>query len=188
MVTVTPQQIERAEAALSGIRGGASKVLARSVNRAVLAARAELVRQVKGAYNVKAAAVRETLKIRRASPGDPTAEVRSTGKRISLYAFGSRPRVPGTGGPGRSPLAVATYRGEGRKPIAGAFVAAMQPGQVGIYRRKGTARLPVSMLHGPSIPQMAGRGGIAQAIEERAQATLSTRLDHEIGRMLEGAA
>jgi hypothetical protein len=201
VVTLTADQIGRAQAALAGVRGGADRAMMRALNRAVGSARAELVRQVRSAYRVSASAIRETLTIRRATSSTLSAEVVSTGRRIPLIDFGPRPDRPGTGGPGRSPLQVATSRESAPSPIDGAFVAALSPLRRGVYERHGSKKpmrrratgkerlaQPLRELFGPAIPQMAGQPEIAQAIEDRAREQLDARLDHEIGRLLGVAA
>lgn len=187
MVTLTAEQIARAEAALAAVPRGAVRAMARAINRAVEAARAETVRQVQAAYHVTSAAIRETLTIARATPERLAAHVTSKGKRMPLHDFGPRPDTPGTGGPGKAPLAVATSKGEGRQPIAGAFVARMGS-HLGVYVREGKKRHPLRELYGPAVPQMAGRADLALAIEARAQEMLDSRLDHEIGALLDGRA
>jgi hypothetical protein len=200
VVTVTPQQIERAQAMLAALPGAADKALARAINRAAEAARSEAVRGAVAEYNVQASRVRDTMSIRRASPDNLNASVHSRGSALPLSRFETTPSQPGTGGPGKATLRAAVKRGGGQKPMPGAFVARFGSGHTAVVERLGTktksskpalgaktASGTIPEFVGPSVPSMLGSTTVSEGIEARAAEVLDARLDHEIDRMLGGA-
>ncbi len=187
MVTIDTEQIERATAILREIPGGVEKAQSRAINRALAATRTQVVKSIREEYNVKTRDVRETIKIHKATPTNPAGSVTSTGSMIPLIKFGPRPSTPGTGGPGRPDLRVSVKKGES-KTNPGAFVARMKSGALGVYRRKTAKRHPIEQLYGPAIPIMAGAADVAMEIEEKAQAIVGQRFEHEVTRLLEAAA
>lgn len=182
-VKLDAAQIEQAEKVLSHISGGVGKAASRAINRAVEASRAAAVTKIREDYHVAAGTVRDTMTIRRASPTNLFAMVRSSGKRMSLTAFRVRPAEPLKGGK-RAIVKVAVKK-TGYKPLRRAFIANMK-GNVGVYERTTKKRFPIKKLMGPAIPQMLGTETVSRHIEEKAQETLSKRFEHEIDRLLEG--
>lgn len=187
MVTIDAQQFERAALVLQDIPRGVEKAASRAINRALAATRTQAIRSIRENYSIKAGAVRQTMKIEKATPSKPAGTVTSTGSNIPLIKFQPRPSTPGTGGPGKPALKVAVKKGQ-VKTSAGAFVARMKSGATGVYQRKGIERQPIEQLYGPAIPVMLGVVDVTQAIEERAQAVVGERFEHEVTRILEASS
>lgn len=191
MVDFTAEQIDRAVRLLKHLPGAAQKAMARAMNRALEGARTTAVKMARRRYNVNSAAIKATIKLRRATPAQLSAEVLSVGRKLNLFAFGTTPNRAGTGGrlPGvgatRPPLRVAVLRGKRPGPIGGAFVAPVG-GKLVVARRKGKARMPILKLSGPAIPQMIGVESVIAEVERVALKRLDARLAHEIDRALEG--
>lgn len=183
MITLDASQIDRAVDLLKHVPGAAQQAMARAMNRALEGARTTAVKETRAEYRVSSGDVKATMRLRKATPTNLQAEVVSTGKRIPLAAFGTKPSQPGTGGQGRPTLRVGVKR-SGKKPIDGAFIARV--GRVAI--RVGAKRYPIRTLYGPAVPQMMGAEKVIARVEEIATQRLSARLDHEIEHALETAA
>lgn len=184
MITVNPEQLERAELLLKNIPNGVEKAVVAALNRAVEGARTEAVKKVRERYYIKAKDVRDAIEIKKATINSLVAVIRASGSPIALSKFRVTPSRPPTKRRTK-PIIVRVVKGGGG-PIEGAFVARMQSGHVGVFRRVTKARLPITELYGPSIPQMLGHESVAEYIEEKARERLEERLEHEIDRLLRG--
>ena len=57
-----------------------------------------------------------------------------------------------------------------------------------MQRKKGAARYPIEVLHGPSLPQMAGNVNVQPEVEKFIQEKMDERLNHEVDALLKGYA
>jgi hypothetical protein len=184
MITVDAKQLARAELLLRTIPNGVDKAVVAALNRAVEGARTDAVKKVRERYYIKAKDVRDTIDIKKATMDNQVAIIRASGSPIALSKFHVTPSRP----PAKrraNPIIVRVVRGGGG-PIKGAFVAKMQSGHIGVFRRVGKTRLPITELYGPSVPQMLGHESVTEYIEEKAKERLESRLEHEINRLLRG--
>ena len=55
-----------------------------------------------------------------------------------------------------------------------------------VLRRVGAARYPIEVLHGPSVPQMAGNVNVEPRIRTKVQEKLEERMEHEVDAILRG--
>lgn len=126
-------------------------VAARAVNRAATSGRAAMAQAIRADAGLSSQAVKDAIRIEKATKSRPKAVVEVAGRRIPLIAFQARGPEPSRGR-GRG----VSYRlpgGRGRVPDA--FIATMRSGHRGVFkRRQGAKRLPVTELHGPSIPHV----------------------------------
>lgn len=182
-MTVQAERIERAERMLAGVKGGAGKALSRSMNRAIDGARANVVRAVREEYNASPTAIRKTMRVNRAKPGNLEAELVSSGPVLPLDAFDVSPKT--VNGKRRTPIRVGVKKGT-RHALDRGFIARVGDGKPKVFERIGSARLPIRRLFGPSVPQMIGNDVVIGGIEEKAIDTMNARLDHEVNRLLEG--
>lgn len=182
-ITFDDSQKRRSELLLAGIRNGASKAASRAINRAILTARSESINKAREEYTVKAKDVRETLKISKATPRRPIAVISSLGAPLPLSSFQVSPKT--VNGKRRSAIRVSVKKG-GRQSFDRAFIA-RPSGQIDVYERAGKKRLPIRKLFGPSVPQMVGNPKVISHIADKAREMMDKRLDHEIGRLLDGA-
>jgi len=193
MIELTAEQLARAEAALSHIPGAAQKAAAAAINRAAQSAMTAASKAARENYYVKHSDVLNTMKLYRATPADLSAMVVSRGHLLALSKFRVTPKNPNPAKAAKarwkkgkaSPLVARVRKGEGGS-IPGAFVARVESGHVGVFRRTTKAKYPVEHLYGPAIPQMLGSRSVSEAVETRAKEQLETRLEHEINRILEG--
>lgn len=183
-VSVSSVGIERAERLLTYIPKGVETAVPRAINRAMESARTAAVTKAREEYTVKAKAVRSTIKLTRANASNMTGVITSTGSPIPLYDFKVNPKT--VNGRRRSPIRVSVKHGQ-QTSLNRAFIARLGSGKTGVFERLGKSRLPIKMLYGPSAPQMLENDNVAEFIEKTAVETMNKRLDHEIGRLLEGA-
>lgn len=184
MITVSTEQMERAELLLKGIPKGVEKAVAAALNRAAEGARTIAIKKVRERYYIQAKDVRETIEIKKAMINEPVAIIKASGSPLALSKFRITPSNP-PAKRRKKPIIARVVRGEGG-PIRSAFVAKMQSGHIGVFRRVGKERLPITELYGPSVPQMLGHESVTEYIEEKARERLENRLEHEINRLLRG--
>ena len=180
-VTVTEKQLEQAERLLSHVKGGASKAVARALNRSINTARSELVRGIREEYTVRAAPVRNSINIRSSTPQRLEAEIKTLGEPLPLNYFKVKPSTPN---PRRTSKIRVSVRKGSAKPIGSAFVARLG-GTNKVFERVGKARLPIRRLFGPSVPQMAENDKTIENVADSARVSMDKRLSHEIGRLIE---
>lgn len=179
-VRVDHNQIERAQFALVNVRNGAPRALSRAINRALNGIRTDIVAAVVAEYAIKPSDVRQTIRVRGASPANLTGAAISTGGVIPLIKFNVNPKTPK-----RVPVLRAGVRFGNQEAIPDAFVATMR-GHTGVFKRKTKNRYPLQELYAPSIPQLIGNERVIKAVADNAGDRLSKNLDHEIDRLLHG--
>lgn len=142
------------------------KATVRALNRTIEQVRTQASREVRAAgYNLKAAVVRATMKMHRASAGRLWARVVASGRPIPLVQYSARQTRKG----------VTVNVMNGRKLVPGAFIAKMRNGKIGVFEREMPQRkrtkankyaaLPVRHLHGPSIPAALANAKVQQALQ-----------------------
>ncbi|MGG1391277.1 hypothetical protein ABE386_26690, partial [Brevibacillus brevis] len=55
-----------------------------------------------------------------------------------------------------------------------------------VYRRTTPKRFPIKGLYAPAVPQMLDNEKVRKSIQNKMLETLDKRLEHEIGRVLDG--
>lgn len=180
-ISAGPERLKKARNMLIGFEDEIPKVVSRAINRAIENARANVVREVRDHYNIKAKDIRTTLKISRSNSKNLAAVISSRGAPLPTMAFKVRPGT--VNGRRRTPLTVSVKKGQSEN-LDRAFIATLG-GSKGVYERIGGPRLPIRQLYGPSVPQMIGNEEIIKQIADQARKTLDDRLDHEINRVLE---
>ena len=83
-------------------------------------------------------------------------------------------------GGGRGGISVAFRKSGARSKIQGAFVAKMPTGHVGIFRRKGAAKLPIQEIFGPRISDIVGKNA---GMKERIMFVTQTVFGREFERL-----
>ena len=184
------EALDRHRAALDALGPkNAGKAIARALNRAVSAARAEANRIARRAYTAPAAKLFDNIFIRRARPGrlEGVLEISGTPgvSRIHFLATPDRP-LPPSQRP-REGISVQIRR-DGPRQIARShrggsksFVIRKPQGGYGIFVRHGRE---LEMLYGPSPVQALQRGEDQERIMARAEAVFPPRLHHEIDHLL----
>lgn len=123
------------------------KAQVRALNRGIKAARTAGARAVSKDMGIRVGTARDRLELEQARPGKPEAALKASRKRIPLIDFkGTRGPYPSRG-KGRG---VRSGLKGGQRQIPDAFITQVG-GHRGVFRRRGTARLPIVELKGPSI-------------------------------------
>jgi hypothetical protein len=179
------KQFERAQLLLQNIPNGAPRAAASALNRTADHVKTVALRKLRETYTIKTARIDARLQVRHATTASLFASVRDVGRPLALSYFNIRPNQPPGNRTGK--LVYAQVRRDGGGTIKKVFVARVKSGHVGVFRRTdGNKSLPITQLHAPSLPQMLGEKSVADFTMDSARRVLSTRLDHEISRMLKG--
>lgn len=180
-IKIDQGDVDRIKRDLRHIADGMPLALVRSINRALTGVRTDFVNSVRREYNVKARAARKNIRLRKASKRSISGEVESTGKPIPLVNFAPR---PSNVQPRRkAPITVEVIRGE-RKPVESAFVAVMDSGHKGIFRRhkrggERVDRLPIGELWGPRLEDYYARPDVQAELQRGAERRLSVEIERQ---------
>ncbi len=119
----------------------------RALNKVIVTVRKEASGLVRKERRLKVGVIKKSLQIVRASRGNPEARVRGSRKPIPLKEFAAK--MAGSKG---NKHVVVNITGQ-RKILQHAFIINNIGGKaVGhVFERKGSARLPIEKLFGPSI-------------------------------------
>jgi hypothetical protein len=156
----------------------------RALNRAQDKAATETSREIRKVYNVRDRAVKAALKKIRANKSRLVATLRIEGARIGLIEFDARWR-PGQ----RVGATVRIKVGEGRKPVAGTFIATRrwrswqddaEHAHRGVFRRAGKKRLPIRYLRSISIPQAFSNKVVQEAVQRLALESFNQNLEQQL--------
>lgn len=129
------KQLRSVERDLKKLESRMPKILSRVADKTATSARVSLVKEMQGTYTEKSAKLKKNIEIQKASPNDPIAEIKVTGKpQPAIYFRHSK------GGRGGAKLQVRTdgafapvvSKKGGRK----AFIAQMRSGHKGIFQRR----------------------------------------------------
>lgn len=158
-------------------------VQARAMNRALSSGKTEAAARVRDTYLVRKKDVSETIELKKASANNLEGSLESTGHVMPLIRFRVTPKSPQ---PGRKkPLLAQVLRAGGKSPIHGAFVAKVR-GVASVYRRTTAKRFPIKGIYAPAVPQMLDNEKVRNSVQNKMLETLDKRLEHEIGRVLDG--
>lgn len=179
-VETNKNSFEKAAKLLAGIPNGVETAMSRAFNRALQEGRTAGTREVTKQYTVKAKDVRSTFAMKRASKSNLEAELSSKGQRLPLSSFAHRPSTDTTGAR-RQQVRVGVKKG-GLKPLGQAFV---HNGR--ILQRLGSTSYPVQQKFGAAVPSMLNNDDVVDVVVETMNKSVDKRLEHEAGRILEGA-
>ncbi|MFD2087837.1 phage tail protein [Brevibacillus brevis] len=177
------QRLNEAANLLAHIPKQIPKVQARAMNRALSSGKTEAAARVRDTYLVRKRDVSETMELKKASANDLDGSLESKGHVMPLIRFRVTPKSPQ---PGRKkPILAQVLRAGGKSPIPGAFVAKVR-NVASVYRRTTPKRFPIKGLYAPAVPQMLDNEKVRKSIQNKMLETLDKRLEHEIGRVLDG--
>lgn len=180
-----------------GIR---DKAIGPAINKVAEKARAEINRAIPQEFAVKASEVRNAITLRKARAGNLEARIeifgstRKRGRSLNLIHFlaavqaaGQSVNVRGSRASKRSlsglggQLGFLIKRAGGLKKLEGAFVG--NKGRT-IFRRTGSARLPIEPLQVIGFSQMFSSRRISSRILAKINADLPVEIDRAIARAL----
>lgn len=176
---VDPSMIEQVQQQLGQFQSRAPGAIANALNRAMTTVATAVPKEVREEYHVKAGDVSKTIKKKRASRSNLSAEVRSSGSPIGLEKFKVSPK---TVNPKRKSQLKISVKKSGAKTVVGAFIANING--IKVFKRVAKPRLPIEHLFGPSVPQMIDDEPRVQRINQKGADMFNTRINHEISRIL----
>ena len=158
-----------------------------AANQTATWARRELLAKAQERYTVKVGGFNKNTTIKRASPSTLTAIIRVKGATLMLPRF--RTSVPKSG------AKAAVLAGSGLQTLLyggsiKAFKASVKAGKSSagaIMQRRGPSRLPVKVLHGPSVPKMVEMvytGKSEEGLKVKIEAMYQAKLNEQIRRVL----
>jgi hypothetical protein len=151
------------------------KALRRAGSTALRDMRSELSKRVRARKRIKAAAIREALRLRRAQGSDIDAmewAIDVSGKAMRVADYPHRQTKRG--------VSVEINRGQ-RSLIRGAFVATMKSGHKGVFVRRGRRRLPIDERFGSRVVDALGHQGEVEAIQRRGQSSFQATFKRMLG-------
>lgn len=161
------------EQRLRALKVSIPMVVARALNKSIISARTQLVRDTAADMKLKVGDVRDRTAIREATSNQPVAKVMASAKPLPAILFNAKGPEPS--------------RGKGRgvranlpgSPYPHAFIATVGTGHHrGVFMRKGKGRLPIRELHGPSVAHVSRKYAAAALARGREQ--LVKNLQHEL--------
>lgn len=183
MIEITESQINRVDTILSGIKNARYKVFSNAINRGLTAGRTEGAKAIRQTYHVKAGDLTKYGKVRldKASEGNSVGQIEFAGGVIPLMRFKVSPTVANE----RKTVTAAVLRNGAGAQVAQAYVTNLKSG-IGVFERITSKRESSQTLYGPSVAHMAENIDVLPRMEEKAQKTINERVEHEIGRILNG--
>lgn len=169
--TIEPdkRKTEAVEQVLSDIPGAFDRVTVRTINDTAKKGQSVITKRIAKVITLKQKDIRKDVHVRRVSNPRQVGHIKIRGQRFNILKFQGTPKTPEDQ---RKRLAKRTKKGKIRKSARGvkyrimrggpkqrvdeAFVQKMPSGFVGAFKRKGTDRLPIDALEGPSIQQVFG--------------------------------
>jgi hypothetical protein len=162
------------------LKGALKRALRKAGATALRDMRSEANKRIRARKRIKVSYISQALTLRRAKGGDIAGmewAVDVAGDPVPLVAYPHRQTKKG--------VAVEVNRGK-RTLLAGSFVATMQSGHQGVFRRRGAARLPIDELRGSRPVDALLHKGEADGVAERGgksfAATFARVLPLEIGK------
>lgn len=142
--------------------------------------RGEASKRIRQRKRIKASYIRKAMTLRRPTGGDINSMVWAldvSGAPVPLIAYPNRQTKKG--------VVVEVNRGK-RTLVKGSFVATMKSGHKGVFRRRGSARLPIDELRGSRPVDALLHPGEADAVAARGGQSLAATflrvLPLEIGK------
>ncbi len=145
----------------------AATAISSATNRALLAGRTMLSKGIRSEYSVKAGTIKSHTRLKKASKGTQSGELRVSGRPIDLMEFS--PSISRGG-------MVSVRIKKVRKKLPHSFFVAV--GRAGIYHRTTRKRLPIEREFTLSVPQMAGNVNVSAAVQKRMSEVFVERLEH----------
>lgn len=151
--------------------GRAKQVAGRALPGAIRTARTVMVREIARDTGLTSGDVEKALTLYEEAY---SATLGASVKRIPLIDFHAQGPVPSRGKGGG-----VTYQLKGGRLIPNAFIAEVD-GRRGVFKRKGTGRVPLQELFGPSIAQVFEK--YISLAAAKGEESFSKNFEHEFSR------
>ncbi len=145
----------------------AAAAMSSATNRALVAGRTMLSKGIRSEYNIRAGTIKSHTKLKKASKGTTSGELKVSGRPIDLMEFSPTIRKGGM---------VSVRVKKTRKKLPHSFFVAV--GKAGLYHRTTRKRLPIEREFSLSVPQMAGNVNVSNAVQKRMSEVFVERLEH----------
>ena len=149
-----------------------------------------LAEKARETYEVKKGGFTKAIKMKSASPSNPCAILRVTGRPIELKQFKVS---PASYKPEKRPVTTKArvVKVNSMKPLEKngikAFIVKYKNGHVSVATRDSSSRYPIRSLYSASIPSMIGsRRYVYGILEPKLQDILRQQVDRQINRVLAG--
>lgn len=143
------------------LKGALKRALRKAGATALRDMRSEASKRIRARKRIKSRYITRALTLRRPKGGDVSGmewALDVSGEPVPLVAYPHRQTRKG--------VSVEVNRGK-RTLLKGAFVATMRSGHEGVFRRRGTARLPIEELRGSRPVDALLHEGEADAVAAR---------------------
>lgn len=161
-------------------RAAVRRAMRKAGSTALRDMRSEASKRVRARKRIKPSYVRRAMTMQRAKGSDISSmewSLKVSGEPVPLIAYPHRQTKKG--------VTVEVNRGK-RTLVPGAFLAKMRSGHEGVFKRKGTARLPIRELLGSRPIDALLHKGEAEAVADRGgrslRDTFARLLPLEIGK------
>jgi hypothetical protein len=190
-ISIDTRQMDQLKKTLAEIPAKIPVAVSRAINDASRSAVTIMDREIRGRYNLKSSDVRPGIKRTSASVQKLESTVQISGARFPLFKFGVVAR--------RNDLVVIEEVRHQKTPLQHFFIAIMDSGHVGIFRRtgakhrmqsghyKGRIREGIAELTGKARSQMMTAQTVSPKIIEKANVVLGDRMRHHAEFLLEQA-
>jgi hypothetical protein len=148
------------------------KAIKAGVRDAARAGRTTLAKSISQRYSLSSGRVKQDVPTARFMAGGQTAVITTSRKPITAMQF--KPKQVRTG------LSMSIFRGK-RTVVKSGFLAKGLP-----FRRRGKERMPIDVIHGPSIHAIYTGGKWAPALQARTVVRIEDALENGIIRALGG--
>ncbi len=162
------------------LRGAVKRALRKAGATALRDMRSEASKRIRARKRIRGPYITRALSLRRPRGGDVAGwewALDVSGQPVPLVAYPHRQTRKG--------VTVEVNRGK-RTLVAGSFVATMKSGHKGVFRRRGSARLPIEELRGSRPVDALLHEGEAEAVADRGgasfAATFARVLPLELGK------
>jgi hypothetical protein len=183
-VAIEAQRVRRALAGLS--QATSNRAIVRALNRAVRSTRTEGARIAggsKGELMLPYKRALQAFQVKKVTPGGHLAQaeiiVEPRPQEIFFFQARATPRYGG--------VTFKIKRGGRRSLVKGAFIATLGP-KTTVFRRVGSARLPVQMLFTSSVLQLFKREQLRERLKAAAVKGFTREAQHQVRRALQGQA
>jgi len=202
MIEVRAENPEELSRLLESIPSDAEKVLERSMNRGLDAAKTRAYRGASRVYDISQAELKSNSRFwmkRAAKSSDQIiGYIKYSGGKIPLYKFKTNQRNL------RGEQVVVKARRDSRATaLESAFIAIMPTGHIGIFervagkysekrrdktreRRKTKFSEQIEEKYGPSLPEMLEEETVMEPMRDEVQEIVNKRVLHEVERLLRG--
>lgn len=155
------------------------KVMSKAVNITAKSIRAEMARRIANETNMKVGAIKKFgMDWEKATYSRWQSIIGISGRRIPLIGFKGTKQI-------KTGVSYQIKKTGGRQTIKSTFIAVMQSGHKGVFKREGEARLPIVELRGPSIGRVfEDAAGLARTVTQSAYKKLEQNIDAQVAYIL----